>query len=144
MAYTNQPRTNPRDEVRLLVGDISTSTGAELLSDVDYDYMISVTSNPFAAGSLAANSLAMRFASDGTEKSVGDLKIKRAQAGEYRQLGKQLKLMSALQSAPYCGGISQNDKRSVEQNTDRVKPSFTKGQFDNPGALNPGSTGMST
>lgn len=144
MAYTNQPRTNPRDAVRLLVGDISTSTSAELLSDVDYDFFLSATPNQYAAGSLAANSLAMTFAGDGTEKQVGDLRIKRAQAAEYRDLSRQLKLMSALQSGPYAGGISLSDKASVEQDTDRVRPAFERGQFANPSAVSPTGSSVSS
>lgn len=142
--YTNQPRTNPRDAVRLLVGDISTSTGREYLSDVDYDFFLSATPNQYSAGALAANSLAMRFAGDGTEKSVGDLRIKRAQAAEYRDLSKQLARMSALQSAPYAGGISRSDKASVEADSDRVKPAFAAGQFDNPQAIDPTEASTST
>lgn len=144
MAFTNAPSTRPIDAVRLLVGDISTSTARELLTDNSYTYFIAQTPNHFAAGALAANSLASLFAADGTEKSVGDLRIKRAQAAEYTALAKQLSKMSALKTAPYAGGISKDDKRTVEDDTDRVEPAFRVRQFDNPSALNPFQASTST
>ena len=142
MAYGGNPSGDNSDAVRLLVGDISTSTAREYLTDTDYDYFVAQTPNLYAAGALAANSLAALFGGSGSEKKVGDLSIKRADAAYYRDLAKQLQRMSALQSAPYAGGISQSDKASVESDTDRVKPAFTRDQFANPGAVSPtGSTG---
>ena len=40
----------------------------------------------------------------------------------------------------YAGGISSADKSSVEDNTDRVEPRFTRGQFESAGVLWPGGT----
>ena len=37
----------------------------------------------------------------------------------------------AYTSALYVGGISSAEKTSVESNTDRVEPRFSRGQFDN-------------
>lgn len=145
MAYTNQPRTNPRDAVRLLVGDISTSTGSEQLSDVDYDFFVSQTPNTYSAASLAANSLAATFAVDGTEKQVGDLSIKRAQAAEYRTLAKQFAHMSALVGAgPFAGGLTVSGKRQLQQDSDRVKPAFAREQFDNPASIEPSASTRNT
>lgn len=140
MAFQNTPSTRPIDAVRLLVGDISTSTSAELLPDVAYTYFIAQTPNHFSAAALAANSLSMAFSVDGTEKSVGDLKIKRAQAAEFRALSKELTKMSAGGMSPYAGGISKADKRTVEQDTDRVTPAFRRNQFDHPGVGSTAST----
>lgn len=43
-----------------------------------------------------------------------------------------------LQSAaPYAGGISRSDKRTQSQNTDRVKPDFTKNLQKAPGTRQP-------
>jgi hypothetical protein len=39
-------------------------------------------------------------------------------------------------SVAYAGGISRSDVSSVESNTDRVKPRFTRGRFSNPEAGN--------
>lgn len=144
MAYTNNPRGNPRDAVRLLVGDISTSTASEYQSDVDYDFFISACPNSYSAAALAANSLAAVFGGQGSEKKVGDLSIKRADAAYYRDLAKQLQRMSALQSAPYAGGISVSDKATQKADTDQTRPSFERDQFANPAASAPSASTGST
>lgn len=40
----------------------------------------------------------------------------------------------------YTGGISISDKQSREEDTDRVKPRFNRGQFDTPGTITPNTT----
>lgn len=149
MAYTGIPQTVNRDAVRLLVGDVSTSTSSEYLDDASYEYFISVTSNNFIAAQLAANSLAALFTgaaasasgSGYVEKKVGDLTLKKADAvqmaASYRQLAQKLSRMSVASITPYAGGISADDKRSVEDDSDRVEPQFRLNQFDNPAAINP-------
>lgn len=139
MAYTNNPRMNPRDAVRLLVGDVSTSTSAEFLSDVDYDFFISETPNRYSAAVLVCNSLAALNGGKGITKSVGDLSYTKGDATYYMTLAAQFRVMSALQGsgAPYAGGISINDKRSNELNIDRPRPNFYREVFDDPSAKDP-------
>lgn len=49
--------------------------------------------------------------------------------------------LSATVSAPiYAGGISQSDKDTVVDDTDRVEPRFKRGQFQDPGVLWPSDT----
>lgn len=158
MAYTGNPTTVNRDAVRLLVGDISTSTSAEYLANGDYDFFIAEGGNNYVAAQLAANSLAALFmgsaASAGAggfvEKQVGDLRLKKADATQlansYRQLAQKLSRMAASKVAPYAGGIGISDKREVEDDSDRVKPFFTRALLDNPNAdsLSGGSTETST
>lgn len=144
MAYV-EASTLSRNRVRLLVGDISTSTAREYLHDGAYDFFVAQAPNIYSAAALAANSLAALFGGSGSEKKVGDLSIKRADAAYYRDLAKEFRRMSSLQSAPYAGGISRDDKDAQLDDTDRVKPSFTRGQFANPWAVSPSaSTGGST
>jgi len=40
-------------------------------------------------------------------------------------------------SGPYAGGISIGDKQTVEGDSDRVQPRFSRGQFANPYTLSP-------
>ncbi len=141
MAYTNNPTGNPRDAIRLLAGDISTSTGSELLSDVDYDFML--TQGPtYVAAQLACNSLSAKFqgvAADVKRKKVGDLEIEYVDATDaaqgYKQLSQKFGRMAAAQVSPYAGGISRSDKQVDELDTDRVSPYFARGLFDNPAVM---------
>lgn len=137
MAYGNNPSGSQRDAVRLLVGDISTSTSAEYLANGDYDFFIAQTPNIYAAAALAAHSLAMTFGGASVSsvsggyvtKEVGDLKLTKADAsefsGQYRTLAKRLDLMSAMGIAPSAGGL-------VRPNGSTVPPFFYRKQFDNP------------
>lgn len=151
MAYSGNPATVTRDMVRLLVGDISTSTSSELLADGDYTALIAATPNTYRAAQLAANSLAALFAgkaADATTRTVGDLTISRSDAATiaagYRDLAWQLARVSAAQLAPYAGGISQSDKDDAEADTDRVRPAFLRKLFDNPATLDPARVASST
>ena len=151
MAYTGNPSTLARDMVRLLVGDISTSTASELLANADYTALIAATPNSYAAASLAANSLAALFSGQAAgvqTKTVGDLTITRSDAANvaagYRGLAQKLTRMAAAQITPYAGGISQDDKANVEAETTRARPAFLRGLFDNPQTLDPTKATTST
>lgn len=142
MAYSST-RMNTSDQVRLYVGDISTSTSSELLADTDYAHFVSVTGNIFIAAQLAANSLAARAASSDSagvsRKKVGDLEIEYSaglqDAQTYRDLAKKFGRMAAAGISPYAGGLTNSDKQANRSDTDLVKPYFRRGQFDNPGVL---------
>lgn len=150
MAYGGNPSGVTRDMVRLLVGDVSTSTSGEFLGNTEYDALIAATNNTYVAAQLAANSLAALFTgaaasasgSGFVEKTVGDLTLKKADASQmaanYRTLSGKLQRMAASGMSPYAGGISRSDKATVAADSDRVAPVFTRGMFDNPDAGDPG------
>ena len=46
-------------------------------------------------------------------------------------------------SKAYAGGISRSDKSTVESDTDRVTPRFSRGMYDNAEALRPGPNSAS-
>lgn len=153
MAYGGVPQTVARDAVRLLVGDVSTSTSSEFLGDDDYDYFVAVTPNNYVAASLAAASLSSLFtaaAVSGTgangyiSKKVGDLELQKADAQSYathyKMLLGQLRRQSALSISPYAGGQTASDKDTDRQDSDMVQPMFTRGGYDNPGTVNPGQS----
>ena len=147
MAYGGNPSGSNTDAVRLLVHDLSTSTGAELLADAEYTFFINRTNTLDEAAEQAALALAAKYSGD-ADKAVGDLKISLSQkAKAYLALASQLGTQSAEASlvsvSPYLGGRSLADKQSVESDTDRAAPSFTRNQFDFPGAADPQrSTGL--
>ena len=150
MAFkSSQLSTSPVMQIRLYVGDISTSTANELLADTDYSHFSSVTSSVWIAAQLAANSLAAKFtsvASDIKSKKVGDLTITYSDASDaatgYTKLAAKFGRMAAAQISPYAGGISRSDKSDVQADTDRVVPSFARGLMDNPAVI--AFTGRST
>ena len=46
-------------------------------------------------------------------------------------------------SQAYAGGISKSDKSTVEADTDRMTPRFSRGMYDNAEALRPGPSSAS-
>lgn len=146
MPYSGDPEGVARDEVRLLVGDLSTSTSGEFLTDEAYDWFVNETPNRYIAAQHAANSLAAKFtgaaasaSGDGyIEKTVGDLKIRKADAvsaaAQYKSMAAQFGRQAAANIVPYAGGQSISDKASVVADSDRVAPPFVSGMFDNPNA----------
>ncbi len=147
MAYGGSPSVNAVDRTRLLVGDVSTSTSGQWLTNSDYDFFNAQSPNQYVQAQLAANSLAAVFAGPGgsedwIERTVGDLTLKRSEssgiAAEFRALSKKYGRMAASGLSPYAGGISKAGKTNVEGNTDRVVPAFTRNLFDNPNVGNPG------
>lgn len=134
MPYGGSPSTDASDAVRLLVGDIGTTTATQFLADADYDYFVSLTPNHYAAAILAANSLAALNGGRGITKTVGDLSYTLGNAAHYRALAKTFELRQAAGVAPFAGGISKADKASAVADSDRVQPAFVRGQFDNPAA----------
>lgn len=153
MAYGNNPANSATDRVRLLVGDISTSTSSEYLTDTDYGWFVSATPNAYVAASLAAASLSALFtaaAASGTgangyiRKRVGDLELQKADAQSYathyKMLAGEMRRMSALGISPYAGGQTASGKRTDRQDTDMVQPAFRRGGYDNPGAVDSGQS----
>ena len=140
MPYRGTPSTDVNDAVRLLVGDLSTSTGTEIFSDGEVDYFVASYANAELAASAAVKSLIgssrARTLVGVVSKQVGDLKLSYGNADINQVLtakAKQLRMLGVRRVKPYAGGISDSDKRAAEADADRVKPHFVIGQFDHPG-----------
>lgn len=143
MPYSQDPEGVQRDAIRLMVGDLSTAASGEFLADADYDFFVNQSPNRWIAAQLAANSLAAKFtgaAADASgdgylEKSVGDLKIKKADAvaaaSQYRSLASLFGRRAAANITPYSGGMSQSDKDANTDDSDLVPPTFAMKMFDN-------------
>lgn len=130
MAYGGNPSGVPRDAVRLLVGDISTSTASEILSNSDYDFFLAQTPNKYEAAALAVQSLANVAAQGGViRKEVGDLVL----VWDFSQLmalARRFTLMSSLQCTPTAGGIEG-------PNGQLLKPAMFRKLMDNPEVIDP-------
>lgn len=139
MPYTGSPSTDSGDAIRLLIGDISTSTGGEIFADGEIDYFNAQKPNAFFAAALAVESLigtdrGISLAAV-VEKQVGDLRIKYGGEGPNGTLtskAKALRSEGARKAKPFAGGISRADKSKRNQDTDRTQPAFKLGQFANP------------
>jgi len=126
------PASSDRSYIRLRIGD--TSSGSARFSDEELDAFLSVESNKYLAAAVAAESLMALYATK-VDKSVGRLRISMQQAsGHFSKLAMRLRAEASMRVAPYAGGISIADKQDQNADTDRVNPSFSMGQYDDPSA----------
>lgn len=131
--YTD-PLSSDKDTVRYLVGD--TDEHDPLTQDEEILWQLQQYPEVRQAAVAVAQQLATKFARYASVRN-GDTQVDwNARAQQYRQIAQDLQAQTAaLLAIPYAGGISQSDKQSVLDNTDRVHPSFTTRLHDSAGAF---------
>jgi hypothetical protein len=134
--YTGRPEDNDRDKVRFLTGD--TCESDKLLQDEEIAYALSRFSKHELAAALCLRSLAARYSRMVSVK-VGDVSVGRATdsiADAYMKRVKELDpfdLTVATEFAkPRFGGLSISEKESLNDDSDAVQPSFSRGMNDIP------------
>ena len=140
MPYHGNPSTDAGDATRLLIGDLSTSTGNEIFSDAEIDYFVALKPNSHMAASAAVTSLIGSTRGNSLagvmSKQVGDLKIdyRTVSVSDLLQIkAKALRMEGVRKVKPYAGGISESDKDATQQDSDLDNYHFRIGQFDHPG-----------
>jgi hypothetical protein len=130
-SYSGNPASSELDEVRFLVGD--TDTTDQLVQNEEISWALTEEANPRMAAARVALALALKF-SRKADKQVGDLRIAYSSLYKhYLEVAEALKADAATVGVvPYAGGISISDKDTVENDTDRYRPSFRRGMHDNP------------
>jgi len=114
--------------VRFLIGD--TDTSDQQLSDEEIAYLLTEYSAARRAALEAARSLQAKYARL-CDQRTGDISISYSQRRDsYAALVRDLQ--RGMLGTPYAGGISQADKDSDEDDSDRVNPAFSVEMMDNP------------
>jgi len=137
--YGGDPDANARDAIRFLCGD--TDTNDQLINDEEIAWLnkevtgsTTATTGLYDAAVRCCLTIASKF-SRLADQSVGDLKVSMSQkAKAYRLQAEELKTLADREGSvptPYAGGISISDKNIDRDNTDRVDPWFSSGQFEN-------------
>lgn len=129
--YSGNPDFSAKDQTRFLVGD--TDKNDPLLSDEEIAWLLKQYNNyPMFAAIRAVETIISKF-SRLADESVGQVKIAFSQKAKgYQNTLALLRNRVALEEAqPYAGGISVSDKQAVSQNSDRVRPDFTKHMMEN-------------
>ena len=134
-SYNSDPSASNLDVVRFLSGQTSTSDDV-LLQDEEINWLISSKPNNFHAAAGACDMLAARYsATQPRGESYGKTRLDWSdRVVDLRKTAKSLRAQAGLEGvSPFVGGRSISDKRSVQNDTDRVKPAFTIGMTDHPG-----------
>lgn len=117
-----------KDRIRLMIGD--TDPDDAQYSNEELEALATVYGGVHAAAIAAANGLAAKY-SRFADKWVGDLKILASQkARNYLALAKTLGAAGVVsRGVPSAGGIRISEKDTMEQDTNRTVPGFTRNQF---------------
>lgn len=116
--------------VRNLIGDVLVSD--QLLSDPEVLAAISQYSNTYLAAAEACRNISARNARK-VDISNGSMRTNYSQmSARYAVLARELEQRGMMTggATAYVGGISVADKQANDDDTDRVAPQFTIGEFD--------------
>lgn len=130
-SYGGDPSASAKDAVRFLIGD--TNPKDQLLQDGEITYVLGQYNQaPPNAAIQCCEAILAKFARMVDEK-VGLVDIKFSQKiKQYTQTRDELRRRLAFTDAtPFAGGISVAQKETNRQNTDLVKPTFTKTMMEN-------------
>ena len=135
--YTNQPGTVNVDTVRHLIHDknVTSSTNA-LLTDEEIQFHIDTEPHIYLAAAEAAIAVASKYGGAETVKEVGDLRREFGTGGrvaQYHEIAKRLRANAGRTAVAFAGGLSEAEKTTGRQDTDRVDPAFVRDQMDHSG-----------
>ena len=129
MAATYNPAMPANlDKVRFLIQDTVVATA--MLQDEEINFMLIEYPNYKMAAANCADVLSSKFASSAEDRAIGNLRLHYAdKAKKYADLANRLRAQASKVVLPYAGGISKADKNAINDDTDRVEPSFRRGQM---------------
>jgi len=126
--YNLAALSQPLYRVRRLIGD--TQIGAQLLQDEEIADTLATEGSLFAAAALCCENIAATFSRQ-VDRTLSGMSLTNSQkVTQYLLMARTLRRKAALDGVtPVVGGISQGDKRAVEEDDDRTVPVFTRQQF---------------
>ena len=123
-SYSGDPSASDKDAVRFLIRDTVAAT--KEFEDEEIAYMLTTKGSVKGATLLALKTLAAKYAT-AVDKAVGDLRLSLSQKYDhYLSLIKQYEAEVMMVAIPFAGGISQASKEVYENDSDRIRPRFTK------------------
>ena len=124
--YTDNPVDNPQDAVRLMVNDRD-STRA-IFADDEIAWFLAQEENIYMAAAFALETFAGN--DHGIKrKKVGSLEIE-YDADQIRASAKQFRVRGSGHQVLTAGGVSLDDRKALDEDTDLIQPYFEVGQHD--------------
>ena len=122
--YSGDPTSSPKDQIRFELGD--TVESDPLLQDEEINFCMARESAYYGQLARACEAVAMRFSREASTK-VGALSLDlSARAQQWTDRAVVYRKRAVGSHAPYAGGMSQAEKESDRDNTDRTGPYFRK------------------
>jgi hypothetical protein len=133
--YSGDPQTSPKDAVRFLIGD--TDAAAELISDEEIEFLLTVERNQYLAAARAAETIAATFTREVQASAEGMSFSGDALMDRYFELADRLRAMArklTRLAPPYVGGISWAEREKADADPDKIPTHFRSHMHDNPNA----------
>jgi len=125
--YSGNPAGSDRDAVRWHLGDVNEDE--QLTRDEEIEYSLAISRDVNGAVVMCAESIAAQLTREADMK-VGQLSVSLSDKAEhFWQLAAKYRSKSLVYAIPSVGGISISEKEYQDEDEDRVKPRFERGQF---------------
>lgn len=129
--YDSAALSEPRNSVRLRIGDTE-DRKLFSLDDAEVDFAVSEHAGNVPQAAIFACELLIAKLTPATDRNAAGVTAQRAQRREaLEKLLIRLEARAVRAAGPLLpGGISRDQKREIEQDTDFLNPAFTIGQDD--------------
>lgn len=130
-SYSGNPGASALDQTRYLIGD--TDSTDPLINDAEIRWVLSqYQDTPMTAAIRCCETIIAKF-SRMADESVGQVKINyRQKAQNMRDLQTTLRNRLAMEDAvPFAGGIYKSQVQAARQNSNLIRPDFTKHMMEN-------------
>ena len=128
-SYSGDPRKNDADQVRFLIQD--TDKDDQLIQNEEIKFLLELEGSPLKAAAKSAEIIWAKFARLVDERVGRVSKSFSQRAKHYKDLMKQLRRSAAIKEAlPFAGALKESQKDVLEEDNDRVQPSFTRELHD--------------
>ena len=130
-SYSGSPGDSDEDEVRFRAQ--LTDTNNQRLTDEEITWILTKEDTIIGAAAYCCETLATRYAEEVDTKTgaAGELSIKGSQlSAQFAKRAADLRREAAKHASPWAASISRDEKKAQEDRTDRVKPAFTRDQFN--------------
>jgi hypothetical protein len=122
----NGPSNSDADAVRFLIDDRDEASA--FFNDDEIAFLLTEHGDKYRAAAAACEQLAAALAPTNGESGAGQRGADRV--ANYIKLAERYRLMAARRLAtPFAGGISVVAKQAADDDTDRVRPLFSRSMF---------------
>jgi len=131
MAFTwsGDPANSNLEAIRFLIDDTASSNAK--FQDAEINYAYSEEGSVYGAVAMLCEQLSSKYASE-PSRSLGPLRVDNSElASKYSNMAKLFRKKAMAYATPYCGGISESDKESYEDDSDVIQPIFERDMHKN-------------
>ncbi len=124
--YSGDPSESDKDRVRFMLGDTVLIESRMLVSDEEIAAAISYHGSVEYAAAACAETIAAYYARV-AQQTAGSVNASFVATSErYLELADRFRSSAEVLPYPIVGGVSVEDKETVEADTDRVEPFFKR------------------